>query len=205
VKKGIKILVIGLIAACTVAACYCLVYPLFERWRATKFIDTIARLKPGVTTESQAREALRSYRPGREGLLATHWDIESNQTIKALGYGYLFSNKGFSTLHLSKPTQLSASLFFRGGVLALKTVSLEKASDTCCLVLVKEADQAFYDGPRNGGSISVERRGNPVSEIIVNLRSDASDEDRRRAYRLNLCCLSLMSRCDSANSLLPDL
>lgn len=204
-KKAIKIVVTGLIAGCIVAACYCAAYPFYERWRAAKFIDIVAQLKPGVTTESQAREALRSYRPETEQLVTTHWDIALNQTIKATGYGYQFANKGFSSLHLSEPAELNASLFFREGVLALKTVSLQKGSGTCCLVLVKEADKAFDDGPKNEDLVSVEKRGDPASEIIVNLRPDASDEDRRKAYRLNLRCLTSISRCDSANSLLGGL
>jgi hypothetical protein len=204
-KKAVKIVIIGLIAACTVAVCYCVAYPFYERWRATEFIDAVAQLRPGVTTESQVREALRSYHQGAEGLVATHWDAASNQTLKATGYGYQFFNKELSTLHLSKPAELSASLFFRDGVLALKTVSLQKGSGTCCLVFIKEADRAFYDGPKDGGSISVEKRGDPVSEMIVNLSPDASDEDRRKAYGLNLGCVWSLSQCDSASSLLHGL
>lgn len=204
-NKAIKVVVIGLVAAFIVAVSYCAAYPFYERWRATKFINTVAQLRPGITTESQVRAALRSYHQGAEGLVATHWDIPSNQILKATGYGYQFFNKELSALHLSKPAELSASLFFRDGVLALKTVSLQKGSGTCCLVLIKEADQAFYDGPKDGGSISVDKRGDPVMEMIVNLRPDASDEDRRKAYGLNLGCLSSLSQCDSAISLLRGL
>jgi hypothetical protein len=200
-KRVIKILVIGLMAGCTIAACYCAAYPLYEWWRAAKFIKIVAQLRSGVTTESQAREALRSYRPEAEQLITTHWDFASNRAIKATGYGYLFADRRFSSFHRSRPAELSASLFFRDGVLALKMVSLQKKSGTCCVVLVKEADNAFDDSPRGGGSISVEKRGDPVSEIIVNLRPDASDEDRRKSYRFNLGCLSSISRCDDADSL----
>ena len=205
-KRAIKIVAIGLIAGCAVAACYSAANSFYERWRAAEFIDKVAQLTPGITTESQARNALRSYHPRSEQLVATHWDVTLNQTIRATGYGYMFANRVLSTLHLSKPVELSASLFFRDGVLALKTVSLQKESGTCCLVVVKEADNAFDESPKNAGSLSVEKRGNPVSEIIVNLRSDASDEDRRRAYGLNLGCLSsISSRCDSANGLMRGL
>ncbi len=204
-KKAVKIVVIGVLAACIIAVCYCAAYPFYERWRATKFINTVAQLRPGVTTESQVKEALRSYHHGTEGLVTTHWDIGSNQTLKATGYGYQFFNKELSALHLSKPAELSASLYFRDGVLALKAVSLQKGSGTCCLVLIKEADRAFYDGPKDGGSISIDKRGDPVSEMIVNLKPDASDEDRRKAYGLNLGCLYSITKCDSASSLLPGL
>lgn len=200
-EKATKIVVIALIAGCAVAISYCAAYPIYEQWRAAKFIDEIAQLKPGVTTESQVREALQSYRPGSEQLVTTHWDVASNQTIRATGYGYQFANKELSTLHLAKPATLSASLFFQNGVLALKIVSFQVGSGTCCLVLVKEADKGFDESPQNGGSISVDKRGDPASEIIVNLRFDVSDEERRKAYRLNLGCLSSTSRCESANSL----
>jgi hypothetical protein len=197
-KKKIKIVVL---AGCAVVLSYCAAYPIYERWRATKLIEEIAQLKPGATTESQVREALHSYRPGTEQLVTTHWDVTSNQTIRATGYGYRFANTELSRLHLAKPAALNVSLFFRDGVLELKMVSLQVGSGTCCLVLVKEADKALDESPQNGGSMSVDKRGDPASEIIVNLRFDASDEERRRAYRLNLRCLSSTSDCDSANSL----
>jgi hypothetical protein len=204
-KKAIKIVVIGLITACIAAVCYCVAYPFYQRWRATNFINAVAQLRPGITTELQAKEALRSYHRSAEGLVATRWDTASDQTHRATGYGYQFFNKELSALHLTKPAELSASLFFRDGVLALKTVSLQKGSGACCLVLIKEADQAFYDGPKDGGSISVDKRGDPTSEMIVNLRPEASDEDRRKAYGLNLGCLSSVSQCNSAISLLHGL
>lgn len=201
-KKAIKTVFWGSVAICTVAACYYAAYPLAERWRASRFIAIVAQLKPGVTTESQAREALRSYRPEPEQAVTTHWDIASNKTIRATGYEYLFSDKRFFDLQLSQRGELSAGLFFEGGILALKTMSLQKGSGTCCLVLVKEADRAFDESPPDKDAVSVDRRGDPANQIIVNLRPDASDEDRRKAYRLNLSCLSSLSRCDSADSLL---
>jgi hypothetical protein len=204
-KKAIRIAVTGLMAACIGAACYFSAYPYYVRWRAARFIDVIAQLRPGITTESQAREALRSYIPETERVVAAHWDIVSNQTIKATGYGYMFTNGGLSILHLSRPAELNASLYFRDGVLALKAVSLQKGSSTCCLVLVKEPDKAFDESPKDEGSLSVEERGAPAGQIIVNLRTDASGEDRRRAYAFNLDCLASTSHCDSANSLLPGL
>jgi hypothetical protein len=202
-KKASKIVVIGVFAGCAVS--YCAAYPIYERWRVATFIDEIAQLKPGVTTESQVRETLHSYRPGTEQLVTTHLDAASNQTIRATGYGYQFANNELSSLHLAKPAVLSASLFFRNGVLALKMVSLQIKSGTCCLVLVKEADKAFDESPQNGGNISVDKRGDPASEIIVDLRFDASGEEHRKAYSLNLGCLSFTSECDSANSLLRGL
>ena len=115
-KNVIKITVIGLMAGLTLGACSCATYTFYERWRAGKLIDTVAQLRPGITTEGQARYILRSYRPEAGQLFATHWDTSSNQTIKATGYGYRFANNGLSILRLSKPIELDASLYFRDGV-----------------------------------------------------------------------------------------
>jgi len=66
--------------------------PVFMNgWRASRIHQHSCSALDLVSQQNhRLGEALRSYHQSAEGLIATHWDIASNQTLKATGYGYQF-------------------------------------------------------------------------------------------------------------------
>ncbi len=149
----------------------------------------------GSTTYAEAKGELASYQQDLYGTEAC-----SSPECR-LDFG--FRNSWLSSLHLAPSTELSASLFFEGGVLHSRETIFGQGM--CCVAVVREVPNSTFGEPLSGALyVRLERDDSGlVRRAILNLALNASNKERAEAYAFNLACLSRLGGCQSATELLP--
>jgi hypothetical protein len=210
-KKVIIWIATGSIAIVVASVSFCILETYYERWRAKQFLEIYTSLKPGVTTETETRSALHRFGHGEEStrqgerFSASQWDENTNQRLVAMGRAYVFNNRTLRYLRLGVPAEIESILYFRDGILVVKYANFKQGWGNCCMIIIKEANKQFEGIPeaeQNRDGLRISHRWYP-DWIYLQVYPDAYEASRKRAYNIDLSCMTSLHGCKSVEELLP--
>jgi hypothetical protein len=166
-----------------------------SRHKAEGFLRESGRFTVGKTTYEEAEVVLAPYRHN-----LSYSDRCTPQHCLIL---FVFKNTWFRILHLSPATDFGGTLVFENDILSARITFLEQ--DHCCTGHITEgilfSDPADPASPDFSITFEKDEHGQP-QKANVQLTPKATDQQRRRAYDLNLDCLSRFGGC-RAEELIP--
>jgi hypothetical protein len=190
-KKVIPILLVLLPLACIAGIGSRVIH---VRNKAEEFLRDATALQLRLATQGQVQRLME-----RSG-----GHIEpSTCDSKGCAYFVRFENSWLRMLHLAPRTQFTATLGMVDGVLGYRRVFLTSGNTSSEFgafvqewLISPKGPEAFHVSGAFVGS------GTPY-RVFIDLTPDATPEQHRAAYALNLECLSKFGGCENARQLLP--
>jgi hypothetical protein len=226
-RKGLKLIAIALVVLIVSLFASEITVIHFCRWKASQILTTVRGFHPGITTQSQALEALKPFKAYRNGLTD-----DPNQSEPA-EVGYTFNNfppwfiplaKTLSFLHIPIPlpwTQFTVEFSFVEGYLA-ETRLNEMQEDqpgyphpNSVLVTILSSRLAKTMSPDFNGYSEFSRatgstdiKGNLTGfecchQRFIRLDERATPTQFSRSLNFQLHCLTSFTRCKDDHQILP--
>jgi hypothetical protein len=160
---------------------------------AENFLRDSLAIRPGSSTWEQVNGLANKYHGRVSNLGCTYHKCDLFVD---------FENRWLAFFHLAPRTDLSCSLFVEEGTLLEKEYLL--ASGKGGVAFTASVSETMHAPRSIPAPFFVAHRwsGRPW-RVWVNLTPQASDDQRRIAYGLNLRCLSRVRGCEDASQLLP--
>lgn len=125
-------------------------------------------------------------------------------TWERCSFEFLFENKPLTSTHLVPYVALTATVEIQDGVVVERTMGyLRLAKAPLHYFLREESAQSANHGlPVGLTRTTVDKSGTPDGVFVV-LNETSSEDQRRRAYAIDVSCLSLILGCAKASSIFP--
>ncbi|MBZ5658728.1 MAG: hypothetical protein LAO56_26105 [Acidobacteriia bacterium] len=190
---------LGLLAFIALAACALFVLTIHQRHRAAAFLREFASLQIGATTFAEAQDLANRY-----GAKASGSRLKDPCSMKDCAFGFVFKNWLLNHFQRQREISLAAGITVKDGYVISKQLDY-----SICATSGDRFMYILFDRvtPEKDKGYAIKRGMiNPqgmASVIEVDLGSNASAEVRKRAYSVDLACLSRVSGCDSLRDILP--
>jgi hypothetical protein len=193
-KRGTVAVLFGI---CLVGILACIGQSYYARYEATRLERTLAKLTVGVTTEHDAKEALRPFRAEADKIGGRV------QNTEAWGPEYAVTSRGLSILHLARPVRFSIGTVFNNGILVRKVVGLRIGNGSdCCFYEVTQSTTSFADLPPNLMHEGVfVRKKNGFAHIYID--AEAPPDTETTAFDVDVACLTSIAGCSRIDQILP--
>lgn len=166
-----------------------------NRDRAKAFLREASALQLRVSTLTQVQQLVSRY-----GGLAEPGTCD----LRGCSYFFSFDNGWLRRLHLAPQTRFSCTLGVSGGVLDYRRVFLTSGNTSAVFGAFVEEQLSPPKGISEPFYISRQwEKSGERWRVHVAVTPDATAEERRIAYALNLNCLSKLGGCKDAQQLLP--
>jgi hypothetical protein len=194
---------VALIVVCLVAFVVAWVRTLPESGRAEAFMQDFTKLEVGKSTFEDAKRAALKHggqpEPG-SGLC----------TYEACVFQFLYQNKPLSSTYVVPYVGFIGTLVLKNGVLAERDIHYVRYSKRPFAYNVREMVLAEGNSPQAQGMrrligfrrMNVDSAGIP-SVVSVGLSPSTSADERRRAYALDVSCLSKLFGCGGPSAFFP--
>jgi hypothetical protein len=191
-RSGFKISL--LILACFVVATFVLfVVSGYERRRATSFLHEFERLQIGTSTFAEVQGLANRY-----GGKTTGTQLKAPCSTNDCSVAFDFRNPLDNHLQRELQVSLAAGVTVKEGRVTgrqlVYTIMAPASVDSMYILFDRPGPESY-----KGYAIKQVKPG----VLEVDLGSNASAEIRRRAYAIDLGCLSSMNGCNSLKDVLP--
>jgi hypothetical protein len=179
---------------------------LSESTRAQAFLADVTKLEVGKSTFEEAKILARKYG-------GIPWWVSDNSmqcTYERCEFQFIFENKPLTSTHLVPYIGLIGTIFVKNGVVTERQISYFRYAKRPFAYNVRETVLPPGDTPEARGMrrligfrrMKVDRAGIP-SAVSIGLSPSSSSEERRRAYTLNISCLSKIFGCSGPSAIFP--
>lgn len=174
--------------------------------RAGAFLQEITKVEVGRSTFEEAKIIARKY----DGI---PWWVNNNSmrcNYEACRFRFVFENKPLTSLRVVPWTAVIAEISVRNGTITSQEINYVRGANRPLYYTVRESAPPASDTEepqaRSGmiglNRLKVDKQGIP-SVLVVELHPSNSPDQRRRAYALNLSCLSALFGCNSPSAIFP--
>lgn len=205
-KYHIQVLLIEAIAAalvCCTIFVIAWVRTLSQPSRAQAFLNDFTKLEVGKSTFEKA-ESLAQKHGGQ---------VEPGSgpcTYEACVFRFVFENKPLTSTHLVPYIGLIGTIVVKDGVVARRYINYFRHAKRPFAYNVMEALLPPSDTPEGRGMrmmiglsrMNVDPEGIP-SAVSISMESPSSADQRRRAYALDVSCLSRLFGCGGPSAIFP--
>jgi hypothetical protein len=208
-KSQIQVLIVEA-AAVVLAACIAFAImwarTLPESNRAQAFLEDFMNLAVGKSTFEEARFIARKHG-------GIPWWVSDNSmqcTYQRCELRFVFENKPLTSTHLIPYTGLVGTITVKDGVVTERHIHYVRYARRPFAYNVRETVLPSGDTPEARGMRSlmgfrrmkVDSAGIP-SAVSVGLHPSSSADEKRRAYALNVSCLSKVFGCSGPSAIFP--
>ena len=190
----------GLLAVIAFAVCVLFVLSIYERHRASVFLRDFASVQIGKTTFAEMQDLASRYEAKASGTR-----VQDPCSVHNCIFDFIFTNWIFNHLQRQREISLTASIVVKDGYVTGRELDYSifaTSADHQFMYIVfdqmtpeKDRGYAIKQGMVNAqGSVHI---------VEVHLGSNVSAEVRKRAYSIDLGCLSRVSGCDTLRDILP--
>jgi hypothetical protein len=193
-------LLLGLLAFVAVALCALFVLTIHQRHRTAAFLREFTSLQIGTTTFVEAQDLANRY-----GAKASGVRLQDPCSMHDCAFGFVFKNWLLNHLQRQREISLAAGITVKDGCVVSRELDYS--------ILATSGDRQFmyilFDRvtPENDKGYAIKQgmvNAQGMAHIIeVHLGSNVSAEVRKRAYSVDLACLSRVNGCDSLRDILP--
>jgi hypothetical protein len=165
------------------------------RKRAEEFLREASALRLRVTTAKQIEELVGRYGGHVE---------PSTCSSRGCGYFFSFDNGWLHRLHLAPRTSFTCTLAVSDGVLDYRRVFLTSGNTSAVFGAFIDERLSSPPGIPEPFHASLQTEGSGARwRVHVDMTADATSEQHKMAYAVNLGCLSKLGGCSDAQELLP--
>lgn len=168
---------------------------ILTRVSADAFLRQATSLPLHIATMTQVQAVVMRYGGHPES---------SACSTKECEYFFSFDNDWLYRLHLAPHTRLTCTLGVSDGILAYRRVFLTSGNTSAVSGAFIEEQTSLPKGVPEPFSVSRQWEGSGERwRVHVEMTADATADQHRIAYGLNLKCLSKLGGCRDAQQLLP--
>lgn len=194
------------VVACVVIFVVAWVRTLSQNARAQAFLHDVTELEIGKSTFNDARSVAQKY----GGIPWWVNDSSMQCTYERCAFRFVFENKPLTSTHVVPYVGLVGTLTIKDGIVVNRSISYSRYARrpfayNVIEAVVPQGDTLQARGVRAMMGLTrmeVDPEGTP-SAVTIGLEPSASYDERRRAYALNLSCLSRILGCGTASAIFP--
>lgn len=165
--------------------------------QAGRFMRAVSELQLRSSTDADVRRVVEQYGGRVESKVCTSTECM---------YLFDFDNAWLRTLHLAPSVRLTSTLGVSGGVLVFRRVFITSGRGPAPFGAFVDETISSPDGVPQSFHVSPQAEATGLRwRIHVTLTPEASAEQRRIAYGVNVGCLRCLGGCDDAQELLPSI
>lgn len=208
-KYHIQVLVVEVVAV-TLVCCTIFVIAwartLSQPSRAQAFLKDFTKLEIGKSTFDEAKSVAEKHR-------GIPWWISEDSmrcTYQSCVFRFVFENKPLTSTHLVPYVGLIGTIAVKDGIVVRRYVSYFCSARRHVAYNVMEALLPLGNTPEGRGMkmmiglrrMNVDPKGIP-SDVSIGMGPSSSADQRRRAYALDVSCLSRLFGCNNPSAIFP--